>query len=276
MPARDWPTAKASSIRWCGCKRGSARTWAQFRRRCGRRSTAWRTRRQRSSSRSRAKWFRRNRAMHQAAVGFAESTQQLTAFLAEGLNPVTQRLMQLDQTFQSLEQAVAAIRDLSAARPDIEHLTHSLAQAATIADAISNLPEQVRGILEESAPAPRPTNRPPQAALGFPPGSAAGSNGRQGRRIALRPDALVGWSEPNRPSQRPRKAPRIRFSACGRSADSGPTAAEPARWHPARRNGCPGPAGRCTRRSLPELPPRGYSPPEARWTFARIIGNRCV
>jgi uncharacterized protein YoxC len=92
-----------------------------------------------------------NRALHQAAAGFAESSQQLTAFLSEGLNPLTQRLMQLDQTFQSLEQALAAIRDLSAARQDIEHLTHSLSQAATIADAISNLPEQVRGILEESA-----------------------------------------------------------------------------------------------------------------------------
>jgi uncharacterized protein YoxC len=92
-----------------------------------------------------------NRALHQAAAGFAESTQHLMAFLTDGLNPLTQRLMQLDQTFQSLEQAVAAIRDLSAARQDIEHLTHSLSQAATIADAISNLPEQVRGILEESA-----------------------------------------------------------------------------------------------------------------------------
>jgi hypothetical protein len=92
-----------------------------------------------------------NRALHQAAAGFAESSQQLTAFLAEALNPLTLRLMQLDQTFQSLEHAAAAIRDLSAARPDIEQLTHSLAQSATIADAISHLPEQVRGILEESA-----------------------------------------------------------------------------------------------------------------------------
>ena len=92
-----------------------------------------------------------NRALHQAAAGFTESAKQLTAFLADGLDPVTQRLMQLDQTFQSLEHAVAAIRDLSAARQDIEHLTRSLAQAATIADAISALPQQVREILEEAA-----------------------------------------------------------------------------------------------------------------------------
>jgi phage-related tail protein len=72
--------------------------------------------------------------------------------VADGLNPVTQRLTQLDQTFQSLEHAAAAIRDLAAARKDIEHLTHALAQSATIAEAIANLPEQIRSILERAAP----------------------------------------------------------------------------------------------------------------------------
>ena len=91
------------------------------------------------------------RALHQAASGFSESTQQLLAFLADGLQPLTQRLMHIEQTFQSLEQAAAAIRDLSAARPDIEQLTHSLAQSATIADAISRLPDQIRSLLEASA-----------------------------------------------------------------------------------------------------------------------------
>lgn len=85
---------------------------------------------------------------------FTGSARQLADFLALGLNPVTQRLTQIDQTFQSLEQAVAAIRELSAARGDIEHLAHALAQAATIAEAISSLPAQVRGILEQSV-APR-------------------------------------------------------------------------------------------------------------------------
>jgi uncharacterized protein YoxC len=93
-----------------------------------------------------------HRVLHQAAAGFTESTQQLAAFLADGLNPVTQRLTQLDQTFQSLEQAVAAIRDLAAAREDIDRLTHALAQSATIAEAIANLPQQIRSILEQAAP----------------------------------------------------------------------------------------------------------------------------
>jgi hypothetical protein len=41
---------------------------------------------------------------------------------------------------------------LAAARKDIEHLTHALAQSATIAEAIANLPEQIRSILERAAP----------------------------------------------------------------------------------------------------------------------------
>ncbi len=91
------------------------------------------------------------RALHQAAVGFTDSSKQLAAFLTHGLEPVTQRLMQLDQTFHSLEETVAAIRDFSAARPDIEHLTQALAQAAAVTDAIAALPEQVRHVLEEAA-----------------------------------------------------------------------------------------------------------------------------
>lgn len=91
------------------------------------------------------------RAMHQAAAGFADSSKQLAAFLAHGLEPVTQRLMQLDQTFHSLEGAVAAIRDFAAARPDIERLVQALAQAAAVTDAIAALPQQVRRVLEEAA-----------------------------------------------------------------------------------------------------------------------------
>lgn len=95
-----------------------------------------------------------HRVLHQAADGFTESAQQLAAFLVDGLNPVTQRLTELDQTFQSLEQAAAAVRDLAAARQDIEHLTQALAQSATIAQAIAQLPEQIRSILEQSAAPP--------------------------------------------------------------------------------------------------------------------------
>jgi hypothetical protein len=95
-----------------------------------------------------------HRVLHQAANGFTESAQQLSAFLANGLNPVTQRLTELDQTFQSLEQAAVAVRDLAAARQDIEHLTQALAQSATIAQAIANLPDQIRSILEQSAAPP--------------------------------------------------------------------------------------------------------------------------
>jgi len=93
------------------------------------------------------------RAMHQAAAGFTDSSRQLAAFLAHGLEPVTQRLMQLDQTFQSLEGAVAAIRDFAAARPDVEHLTQSLSRAAAVTDAIAALPQQVRQVLDDAAQA---------------------------------------------------------------------------------------------------------------------------
>lgn len=92
------------------------------------------------------------RALQQAVDGFSRSAHCLQDFLADGLAPVAQQLAQLDQTFQSLSQTVAAIRELSAAREDIDRLVAALGQSATIAEAISRLPEQIRHILERSAP----------------------------------------------------------------------------------------------------------------------------
>ena len=82
---------------------------------------------------------------------FRESTRHLTTFIGRGLDPVTQRLTQLDETLARFAGTVDLIRDFSAARTDIEHLSRSLAQAATVADAITALPDQVREVLEQVA-----------------------------------------------------------------------------------------------------------------------------
>jgi chromosome segregation ATPase len=88
-------------------------------------------------------------AMGEAADSFATSADRLTAFIEEGVDPATHRLVALDQTLSRLEGTVDALREFSGVRTDIEQLAQSLARAATVADAISALPGQIREILEE-------------------------------------------------------------------------------------------------------------------------------
>ncbi len=90
-------------------------------------------------------------SLHEAVGEFRESARHLTTFIGRGLDPVTQRLTQLDETLARFAGTVDLIRDFSAARTDIEHLSRSLAQAATVADAITALPDQVREVLEQVA-----------------------------------------------------------------------------------------------------------------------------
>lgn len=90
-------------------------------------------------------------AMHDAAAGFAKSATQLTEFIEQGIAPATQQLAALHETLAGMEEAVASIKRFSQSRADIDRLTASLARSAEIAEAIAALPEQIRGLLEESA-----------------------------------------------------------------------------------------------------------------------------
>lgn len=91
------------------------------------------------------------RAMHEIATSFAGSAAQLSDFMAQGVGPATRQLATLHDTLVGLEDAVAAIKNFSHARADIDRLSDTLARAAEISDAISALPEQIRDILEQKA-----------------------------------------------------------------------------------------------------------------------------
>jgi ABC-type transporter Mla subunit MlaD len=93
--------------------------------------------------------------MGRAVDSFARSADRLSSFVDEGLEPVTQRLTTLDQTLSRLEGTVNAIQQFGDAGSEIQKLSQSLAQAATVAQAISELPEQIRQILEQTVAAHR-------------------------------------------------------------------------------------------------------------------------
>jgi hypothetical protein len=89
-------------------------------------------------------------AMHEVAASLAESTAQLTDFVAQGIKPATRQLATLHQTLAGLADTVEAIQHFSSARADIDRLNHTLAQASKIGDAISALPEQMQRILAQN------------------------------------------------------------------------------------------------------------------------------
>jgi methyl-accepting chemotaxis protein len=86
--------------------------------------------------------------MGDAAKSFATSADHLQAIITEGLAPVTERLVVLDQTLARLEGTVSALHEFSAASSNVEELSQSLAQAASVSRAISELPERIQEILE--------------------------------------------------------------------------------------------------------------------------------
>ena len=90
-----------------------------------------------------------HRALSDATGSFAASAGRLASFIEDGLDPVTQRLTAFDQTLSRLEGTVDAIRDFSQVREEVEELSASLSQAAGVAKAIADLPDQIRNILEE-------------------------------------------------------------------------------------------------------------------------------
>lgn len=95
------------------------------------------------------------RSMQAAADSFSGSAQQLAAFVEQGLDPVTERLTKMDGTLANLANTVEAIQDFANVRQDIDHLSQALSQAATVADAIASLPDQIRTVLEGVAEAQR-------------------------------------------------------------------------------------------------------------------------
>jgi len=94
-------------------------------------------------------------AMQEATDSFSGSAQHLAAFIEQGLDPITERLTQMDNTLSNLAGTVETIQDFSNVRQDIDHLSQALSQAATVAEAIAALPENLRTVLEDVAEAQR-------------------------------------------------------------------------------------------------------------------------
>jgi ABC-type transporter Mla subunit MlaD len=94
-----------------------------------------------------------HRTLHESTGSLRESSRHLASLIDRGIDPVTLRLTQLDETLARFAGTAAVIQDFTGVRSDIEHLSRSLAQAAAVADAIAALPQQIRAVLEEVAAA---------------------------------------------------------------------------------------------------------------------------
>jgi len=88
------------------------------------------------------------RNLREASDSFSNSANQLATFV-ETLRPAAAQLGQLDETLLRMKDTVGAIQNFSKLDLDVEQLAGVLAQAAMVAEAISDLPDQIRDILEE-------------------------------------------------------------------------------------------------------------------------------
>ncbi len=86
--------------------------------------------------------------LHTASESFSSSAQQLAAFV-ETLGPAAMQLKTFDETLLRMKDTVASIQNFSKLDLDVEQLAGVLAQAATVAEAITEVPDRIREILEE-------------------------------------------------------------------------------------------------------------------------------
>ena len=98
------------------------------------------------------------KTLRKAADSFASSAATLSSFIEQGIAPATGQLTTLHDTLAGLQQTVESIKDFSAMRGDIDHLTQTLGRAAEISDAIAALPGQLKDVIAESAAQATPPN----------------------------------------------------------------------------------------------------------------------
>lgn len=89
--------------------------------------------------------------LHEAASSFAASADRLTAFIDKGLEPATKRLTKLHTTLSGLESTVRTMQQFNEAGADIQELSDAMQRAAQSADAIADLPGQLRELLDQHA-----------------------------------------------------------------------------------------------------------------------------
>jgi len=86
--------------------------------------------------------------LHDAANSLSMSTTQLSSFINGGLGQATTRLSKFDDTLSRLEGGLVELQRFSRSRDDIDRLAESLARVSEAGDAIADLPQRVREILE--------------------------------------------------------------------------------------------------------------------------------
>jgi len=89
-----------------------------------------------------------NDVLHDAANSLSMSTTQLSSFINGGLGQATTRLSKFDDTLSRLEGGLVELQRFSRSRDDIDRLAESLARVSEAGDAIADLPQRVREILE--------------------------------------------------------------------------------------------------------------------------------
>ena len=88
------------------------------------------------------------RNLREASESLSNSANQLAMFVSK-LGPAISQLGEFNNIFLRMKDTVGAIQNFSKLDMDIEQLADALAQAATVADAISELPERIHDILAE-------------------------------------------------------------------------------------------------------------------------------
>lgn len=91
------------------------------------------------------------RELHAAATSFTGSAKKLAKFIDKGLEPATRQLTELHTTLSGLESTVRTMREFNEAGTDIKRLAESMQRASEVADAIADLPSQIRETLDQHA-----------------------------------------------------------------------------------------------------------------------------
>ena len=81
--------------------------------------------------------------LHDSVHSLSDSADQLAKFINMGLDPVTQRLVAMDESLRELKTVADSLRGLTDVRQEISQLSNSLKSAARMAEVVGELPEQI-------------------------------------------------------------------------------------------------------------------------------------
>ena len=85
-----------------------------------------------------------------AAQSVQSSAERLAQFIREGVQPATQRLVQLEETLARVQQAADSLQTAGAVGDEFSRLAGSLAGAVETADALGALRERIQPLLDQA------------------------------------------------------------------------------------------------------------------------------